>query len=133
VRIATLGLMATTLGGCASVATSPPASSGIDLPTYGSGDAYPAALATGTVERSGPCVVLRGTTDHLLIWPAGTVASVDNREMVITSPAGPTLHEHQQVSIGGGEYREADFPRSTSAVPDACRGYLFWLADPGWK
>jgi len=132
-KIATVALLAAVFGGCESVTTTPAPSSTIGLPTYGPGDAYPAALVTGTVERKGPCVVLLETTDRLLIWPPGTAASLENGALVVTSPAGPTLHEHQQVSIGGGEYRETDFPRPISGLADACRGYILWLADPAWN
>ncbi len=110
-----------------------PASGTIELPTYGPGDAYPAALATGTIELQGSCVVLHDTTDHLLIWPSGTAASLDEGALIITSPAGPTLREHQKVSVGGGEYSQADFPRAIAGIPDACQGYLLWLAAPAWS
>jgi hypothetical protein len=132
-KLATVALLAVVCGGCASPTTSPAGSGGIELPTYGPGDSYPAALATGTVERKGPCVLLHDTTDHLLIWPSGTAASLDSGALVVTSPAGPTLHEHQQVAVGGGEYSEADFPRPISGLADACRGMLFWLAAPAWN
>ena len=119
--------------GCGVSPTTPVAINALEVPTYEPGDAYPAALATGTLERQGPCVVLHDTSDYLLIWPSGTAAFLDNGQLVITSPAGPTLREHQQVSVGGGEYSEATFGRPISDLPAACRNYLFWLAAPDWR
>lgn len=132
-KLATAVVIAMVLGGCASPPSVPPASGAIELPTYGPGDAYPSALATGTIERQGSCVLLHDTTDHLLIWPAGTSASLDGGGLVITSSAGPTLHEHQKVSVGGGEYTPADFPRSIAGLADACRAFPLWLAAPAWS
>lgn len=103
---------------------------GIELPTYGPGDAYPDALATGTLERRGGCVVLHGTTDHLLIWPAGTTAWLDEAGLVVVEPTGPALREHQLISVGGGEYAEADFPRPITGLDGACQSYPLWLAAP---
>ncbi len=107
---------------------------GIELPTYGLGNDYPAALATGTLERRESCVVLHVTIDvtidWLLIWPTDTTASLDEGSLVITEPVGPALHEHQQISVGGGDYTEADFPRPITGLVDACRSYRLWLAAP---
>jgi hypothetical protein len=142
-RRTTLGLVFVVVGGCGSsgtapaagrasqpAATAPAASSAIELPTYGPGDAYPDALAAGTLERQGSCVLLRGSVDYELIWPSGTIAQLDGSGLVVTEPAGTVFHEHEQVSMGGGEYAEADFPRPIAGLAEACRGHLFWLAAP---
>jgi hypothetical protein len=113
--------------------TMPPATAGMVLPTYEpGGGAYPAALATGTIEIKGSCVVLRDTMDHVLIWPSGTSAHMEGGSIVVASPAGPTLREHQQVSVGGGEFTVANFPRSITGLNDECRDMSLWLAAPGW-
>lgn len=88
---------ATSVGGGPGLfpgSTSPPASlsaAGMRLPTYGPGDAYPAALATGTLELRGGRVVLHDTTDYVLIWPAGTTALLDEGGLVVTEPTSPAL------------------------------------------
>jgi len=125
----------TSIGGTGSPlrSTSAPPSltpAGIQLPTYGPGNAYPGALATGTLERRKACVVLHDTIDWLLIWPTGTTAWLDEGGLVVIEPSGPPLHEHQQISVGGGDYTEADFPRPITGLVDACRSYRLWLAAP---
>ena len=119
--------------GCASASPSPgatPAVGAVLLPTYAAGNAYPSALAQGTLERKGPCIVLRDGQDYLLIWPPGTTATVGEAGFIVTEVGGQAFGEHQRVSFGGGEYTEADFPRPITGLPPGCRSSLFWLVDP---
>lgn len=133
-----LAVAAVLAAGCTSASPGPGASpaaslsagNAIQLPTYAAGDAYPAALARGTLERQGPCIVLRDGQDHLLIWPPGTTATLGQAGVIVTEVGGQAFGEHQRVSFGGGEYTEANFPRRITGLPAGCRGSLLWLVDP---
>jgi hypothetical protein len=102
-----------------------------EVPTYADVGAAPAALITGTLERDGACVTVRGPSGpRVLVWPPGTTARLDTAGVIVTEVDGSQYREHGLYAFSGGEYTVADFPQAIAGLANGCRSSQLWYVGP---
>jgi hypothetical protein len=104
---------------------------GVTIMRHGFMDGGPAALYTGPVRFEEGCVVASAGLDAAfvpVIWPPTAALSHAGDELVVLVN-GLVIHDGDQASIGGGEYKDVDFVEQLSGpIPEACRAEYYWLA-----
>jgi hypothetical protein len=138
VGLAAVGIAFRAFGGGSDDASAP---DGIFFPRFDdSQDAYPAALAFGTLVLEDGCIFLENAPSPrlLLLWPDGArLESTGDGGYRITYDGSPIARIGEYVYVGGGLVGEAadetDFPEQLigTTIPARCRadgGY--WYTDP---
>jgi hypothetical protein len=103
---------------------------GVTIMRHGVMNGGPAALYTGPIRFKDGCVVgdMPDAEFVPIIWPPTASLSHEGNALVLVVN-GLVIHDGDEAAIGGGEYQDIDFVEQLSgAIPEACRGELYWLA-----
>ncbi|MFL5736539.1 MAG: hypothetical protein ACJ76P_04295 [Actinomycetota bacterium] len=119
-----------------------PGGAGIFFPTVPIGNAYPAALISGTLEERNRCLDVGSGREHwLLLWPRGYQARVVNRRVQVSDQDGRLVGRvGDEIELGGGEGRPSETGGAAASerwateltgvdIPERC-GDLYWLVSP---
>lgn len=127
-RIGSLIMLGTAFVACGPRGT-PQVANGVTLLRFGQLNGSPAALLHGRISFANGCASVEEAPGAAVtgLWSSGTRLDTSTGTLRIIVD-GVAFREGDEVSMGGGEYKDEEFVVSlVGSIPDSCRGDRYFL------